>query len=159
MSSNYFYCINHIIAGISFQREINFKNGQCCLYCDLNIPNGKSKESVNLGSHLFIYFLTSWIVFIWQTQVTLSFVSFVFDSVWSLESSVSSWGISLSLCPAEGGCFYFCQVVFLCGEPADIWQRPTPCSPLNFCIAANTFDLMPAAAAARWGIRWKVLTE
>ncbi len=87
--------------------------------------------------------------------------AFCVSSSLKSESSVFSSDISvfstiLSLSPAEGNCFYLCQVVFLCGEPADIWQRLTPCSPLNFCIAANTFNLMPAAAAAHWGIRWKV---
>lgn len=47
-------------------------------------------------------------------------------------------------------CFHLVQVVVLCGgEEADMWRSLTLCSPLNLCIAANTFDLAAAAAAAR----------
>lgn len=75
-----------------------------------------------------------------QKQVVVPFCVF--------SRGISAFGTVLSFCPAAGDGLFLCQVVFLCGEPADTWRKLTPRSPLNFCIAANTFDLMPAALAA-----------
>lgn len=47
------------------------------------------------------------------------------------------WEAISALCPAEGDSLYLNLVVALCGQPGDIWQILTPCSPLNFLYSCE----------------------